>query len=156
MKITSIKSKTKSLEFIQARLAYLLVKNGYDVNVNIINKSRIDIKGPHHGKGPQMLAYTYTVNIGCYKHGYRKSHKPTWDQYVQLNHLINNFLDKHNITANVRSLDYVVRTTTGGAEYIWYPPSWVVDNEIKGFGPTLETELEAQEYVYSFRKARAA
>lgn len=156
MKITNIRSETKSLEFIQAKLSYLLAKAGFNVNVNIVNKSRIDITGPYRMKGPQRLTHTYTVNILCFKKGYRRSYKPTWDQYVELNNLVNSFLDKHNITASVKSLDYIVRSKTTGAEYQWSQPYWVLDNEAKGYGPTFETEKQAIEYVANFKRACTA
>lgn len=156
MRITNIKSKTKSLEFIQAKLSVLLYKSGYNVELFIINKSRIDIKGPHRGKGPQMLAYTYNINIGCFNKGYRRCHKPTWDQYVTLNHLINDFLDKHKISASIKSMEFKVRDKDYGRENDWDQPYWVCQNQHNGFGPVLETETEAVEYVAKFKQRKVA
>lgn len=120
MKITKMRIKGKklsqeTLDKVAQELSTTFEKHGFITQVSVINQTTLNI-----GLGSWSCFKVNTDLVGynavvpCYNSyghlssrvgikGYKLTTVPTWDQRVEFNNLINACLDKHNISASIKS-----------------------------------------------------
>lgn len=119
-----------------------IYRAGFVSNVREISKSGVNIavSGKTFKINPKF--HGYNARVGYYdgrgvvvqkasETGYVKTDIPTWEQRVEFNHLINDVLDKHNVSADVRSTgNFIVRSRETGAVRDWKWGSNIAGNLI--------------------------
>jgi hypothetical protein len=133
MKITKLRNKDGSaIESNQVLLAickleHAFAKAGFITNVTQASSSSIRI-GLHMKSfviDIAKLGYNARINtitlISC-KTGYKRTNVPTWTQWEEFNHIVNNVLDALKLRANIKSGDYVVRSFESGRVNHWDMP----------------------------------
>lgn len=153
MRLTNMKFKNKKLnsEKVNALLVDLhsaFKSAGFITEMNVVNSQCIKI-------GQRMRSFS--INLA--KHGYNTQHSigqmrltnlPTWEQRVIYNNIINNVLDLHQISCNIKSGPYIIRkgfTVCAESDWEVQKPEWQSHNESLGF------YIEAGNYKLSTKGA---
>lgn len=91
--------------------------------------------------------------------GFVKTNLPTWDERVEFNDIINDFLDRNQLRCNIKSGPFTVRTYEGGArcEYDWRHeiPDWMIHNAtLDGVDVLNVIEKQTEDHVAEYKEAR--
>lgn len=124
MQVTSIRKRGKKLD--QFELIELAIKiqkafdrAGFRTHVRAVGLSGIHISenskcftiDPNiHARNAKYLRYRTEVGLS-----WKRTLLPTWQQRVQFNNILNQILDKANITASIRSGIFTIRSVREGA-----------------------------------------
>lgn len=159
MKITRIRDKdnkkldrhvleqiAKELELKAAMLGFIhyAYVDGSSIRTGINSKSFVINTG--------MLGHNGRVGrfVDSVK-GYKRTNLPTWEQRVAMNHLVNDVLDSYEVSANVKSGNYIVRTSSGDRVSSWPDGGQLGKHFYGAFGRSDEilTEKDAREAMQS-------
>lgn len=129
MKITKMRYKGKRLtkhkmKLVANKLKKKIKEAGFITDTEIVSNAGIKMSGygRHFSIDIKKLGYNALIyNQGHLSHirGYKRTDVPTWSQREDMNHIVNDVLDFHNIDCNVISGEFEVRTFHCGRENFW-------------------------------------
>lgn len=128
IRINNTKAKNWELKAIVQTLNYRFKRAGFLTNASIVNSTSIDIKLRHMQYAEidtSKRGYNYRVNLytkSDIKKGYKRTKSLSWNQRVELNHLINDVLDTHRVSATIRAMSFVIRDKVSGRVNEWEVP----------------------------------
>lgn len=123
MKITRMKLKNDdewSLNELSHKLKFKLLAKGYITEVDL-NNGKIGMHMRSFKIDTKKLGYNAKINYMASnpKAGYKRTDVPLWEQREEFNHIVNDFFDKHKITANIISGKYLIRDHATGRVNEW-------------------------------------
>ncbi len=128
IRIKNLKPKMWELEAIVQHLNHVIERSGFLTNASIVNSTSIEIKLRHMSYArinTKTRGYNYRVNSHskmATKLGYKRTDALSWNQRVELNHLINDVLDKYKVSATIRAMEFVIRDKVSGRVNEWEVP----------------------------------
>lgn len=128
---------------------------GFITEVSIINKTSIRIG--QHMRSFSLDLSIHDRNLQCNPHLVPKlTNLPTWEQRVVFNNVINNVLNKHNISCNIKSGPFIIRKGSHSmTENDWLDqrPEYLLANIAKGF-EIIMLDVSEKEFIKNRNKER--
>ena len=139
MKLTKIrfspsghKLSAFNLNLMVTELNNLFKNKGYITRARVVNSSRIDISGNNYHFRLDKTKHSYNQ----YEYNGRKTLFPTWEQRVEFNNTLNEYLDKCNVECNIKSMHYIIRQgfkSFKEVDWVDQVQDWEIQNWRRGF-----------------------